>query len=204
MEPTFSDHMLKCAECGNQFVWTVAQQRQQYESKGYVEEPETCPVCTVRMERMRSPEGVGAASERYGGRPSYGGEPARGGSGVQNSRPQSNSPTEEDRTESDSETTPSGYVSGPGHPLYGHGGEEYTGRVKWFNDRKGFGFITLDNGIDIFVHYSGIEGEGYKTLKQGQRVRIEVEDTEKGPQATHVRPIPEEEGEQPSAESDQA
>jgi len=90
------------------------------------------------------------------------------------------------------ETTNSNYVSGTGHPLYGHGGESYTGIVKWFNNRKGFGFVTLDNGIEIFVHYSGIEGEGYKTLKQGQRVELEVEDTDKGPQATRVHAIEDE------------
>ncbi|HBY99659.1 MAG TPA: hypothetical protein DEP84_37940 [Chloroflexi bacterium] len=197
MEPTFSDRMLECAECGNQFVWTVAQQRQQYETTGRIEEPEMCPVCAVRMERMRAPvERVAAASERYTPRASVEGERSRGSSAASN-----HSPAEERRT-TESEETTSGYVSGSGHPLYGHGGEEYTGHVKWFNDRKGFGFVTLDNGIEIFVHYSGIEGEGYKTLKQGQRVQIEVEDTEKGPQATHVKPIPEESGE-PRAETDE-
>ena len=65
------------------------------------------------------------------------------------------------------------------------------GHVKWFNDRKGFGFIVLDDGIEIFVHYSGIAGEGYKTLKQGQRVHLLVEDTTKGPQAAQVTPIDE-------------
>lgn len=67
--------------------------------------------------------------------------------------------------------------------------ERYYGEVKWFNQSKGYGFITQENGNDIFVHYSGIEGEGYKALVEGQRVEFEIEDTPKGPQAVHVIPL---------------
>ncbi len=58
-----------------------------------------------------------------------------------------------------------------------------TGVVKWFNSSKGFGFITKESGDDIFVHFSAIEGDGFKTLKDGQKVNFEIEDTDKGPQA---------------------
>ncbi len=61
------------------------------------------------------------------------------------------------------------------------------GRVKWFNDQKGFGFIEMDGGQDIFVHYSAIEGTGFKTLSEGQAVTFEVEKGAKGPQAVNVR-----------------
>jgi len=61
-----------------------------------------------------------------------------------------------------------------------------TGKVKWFNDNKGFGFIEQDSGKDIFVHYSEIEGEGYRTLSEGELVEFEVKDSPKGPQATKV------------------
>jgi len=67
--------------------------------------------------------------------------------------------------------------------------ERYYGEVKWFNQSKGFGFITQENGQDVFVHYSGIETEGFKVLVEGQRVEFEVENTPKGPQAVHVIPI---------------
>jgi CspA family cold shock protein len=61
-----------------------------------------------------------------------------------------------------------------------------TGTVKWFNDDKGYGFITTDQGNDIFVHYSSILGTGFKTLEEGQRVQFDVAEGLKGPQAANV------------------
>ena len=61
------------------------------------------------------------------------------------------------------------------------------GTVKWFNAEKGFGFIAVDGGQDVFVHYSAIQMDGYKTLEEGQRVTFEVVQGEKGPQADAVR-----------------
>lgn len=63
------------------------------------------------------------------------------------------------------------------------------GTVKWFNATKGFGFISLEDGEDVFVHYSAIEGEGFKTLDEGDQVEFEVVEGEKGPQATNVNKI---------------
>lgn len=60
------------------------------------------------------------------------------------------------------------------------------GRVKWFNDAKGFGFIEQEDGKDVFVHYSAITGEGYKTLAEGQEVEFDLKDGAKGPQAQNV------------------
>ena len=66
--------------------------------------------------------------------------------------------------------------------------ERITGTVKWFDRRKGWGFIQPDgeNQKDVFVHYSAIEGEGYRNLFEGDRVEFSVEDSPKGPQAAHV------------------
>ncbi len=61
-----------------------------------------------------------------------------------------------------------------------------VGRVKWFNDAKGYGFIEQDNGQDVFVHYSAIKGDGFKSLAEGQRVEFEIVQGAKGPQATDV------------------
>ncbi|MFP4225246.1 MAG: cold-shock protein [Desulfobacterales bacterium] len=61
------------------------------------------------------------------------------------------------------------------------------GRVKWFNDKKGFGFIETDEQGDVFVHYSNIQEDGFRSLKELERVSFEVEDTAKGPQAVNVK-----------------
>lgn len=63
------------------------------------------------------------------------------------------------------------------------------GTVKWFNDSKGFGFIEQDNGNDIFVHFSAIKGEGFKSIEEGARVQFEVVDGPKGPAADNVTMI---------------
>jgi CspA family cold shock protein len=63
------------------------------------------------------------------------------------------------------------------------------GKVKWFNERKGFGFIEQEGGGDIFVHFSAIKAEGFKTLNEGQRVSFDVAQGKKGLEAENVKPI---------------
>ena len=60
------------------------------------------------------------------------------------------------------------------------------GTVKWFNNQKGYGFISDENGKDVFVHYSGLAGDGFKSLDEGQKVEFDVQDGAKGPQAVNV------------------
>jgi CspA family cold shock protein len=62
----------------------------------------------------------------------------------------------------------------------------FEGTVKWFNESKGYGFITKDGGEDVFVHYSAIEDNGFKTLAEGQRVSFEIIEGDKGPKAANV------------------
>lgn len=63
------------------------------------------------------------------------------------------------------------------------------GTIKWFNEKKGYGFIQQDNGPDVFVHYSSIKTEGFKTLAEGQRVQFDIEEGNKGPKAINVTKI---------------
>ena len=62
-----------------------------------------------------------------------------------------------------------------------------TGKVKWFNNAKGYGFIERDGGSDVFVHYSAIQGDGFRSLEEGQAVEFDVTQGDKGPQAANVR-----------------
>jgi CspA family cold shock protein len=63
------------------------------------------------------------------------------------------------------------------------------GTVKWFNNKRGWGFIVKEDGEDIFVHYSAIKGDGFKSLDEGQRVQFEIEEGDKGPAAANVEPV---------------
>ena len=63
------------------------------------------------------------------------------------------------------------------------------GRVKWFNAQKGYGFIEVDEGVDVFVHYSAIQMPGFRTLEEGQQVQFDLQDGDKGPHANNVLPM---------------
>jgi CspA family cold shock protein len=83
----------------------------------------------------------------------------------------------------------SGQASAPAGEQYEEvdmAGERVTGTVKWFNDDKGFGFIEREGGPDVFVHHTSIKMEGFKSLKEGQKVSMEVTQGQKGPQAENV------------------
>jgi len=67
------------------------------------------------------------------------------------------------------------------------GGSYMTGKVKWFNSEKGYGFITTEEGNDVFAHFSQIQKDGFKTLEEGESVSFEVVDGDKGPQAANIK-----------------
>ncbi len=69
------------------------------------------------------------------------------------------------------------------------GGSRMKGTVKWFNNQKGYGFISDEDGNDVFVHYSGIDSEGFKSLDEGQEVEFDVTEGAKGPQAVNVKKV---------------
>ena len=77
-----------------------------------------------------------------------------------------------------------------GRAIRTHGVSMAQGTVKWFNSEKGFGFIAVDGGADVFVHYSAIQQDGYRSLDEGQRVEFEISQGQKGPQADLVRLAP--------------
>jgi CspA family cold shock protein len=79
-------------------------------------------------------------------------------------------------------------LSGSGRPRK-EGIAVATGTVKWFNSQKGFGFIQQEDGPDVFVHFSAIQGTGYKNLEENQKVEFDVTQGPKGPQASNVRPV---------------
>ncbi|MDH5432821.1 MAG: cold-shock protein [Gammaproteobacteria bacterium] len=64
-----------------------------------------------------------------------------------------------------------------------------TGTVKWFNESKGYGFISQENGPDVFAHFSAIQSDGFKTLKEGQKVEFSISQGNKGPQAENIVPL---------------
>ena len=68
-------------------------------------------------------------------------------------------------------------------------GKAMRGKIKWFNNAKGYGFIQRDDGKDVFVHFSAIRGDGYRTLDEGQEVEFDIADSPKGPQAENVMKV---------------
>jgi CspA family cold shock protein len=90
-------------------------------------------------------------------------------------------------TETAPRKTPEGVATPP--KVARKEGTRLRGTVKWFSDEKGFGFISQEGGEDVFVHFSGIAGEGYRSLSEGQAVEFDVTQGPKGSQATNVRPV---------------
>jgi CspA family cold shock protein len=182
----YADKVLHCQQCGNTFIFTVEQQRQMVTAGQEVIEPVLCPACQQPATPARPAPGSGGPMTRREqreqprpvARPSPVGPPPPGDREAQ--APTGQGPVGSPRP-----------APGSGESLTRreHQPGRHTGRVKWFDARKGFGFIVQDDGSEIFVHHTGIAGEGYKRLEDGQPVEYEIETTGKGPQAINVTPI---------------
>ena len=92
-------------------------------------------------------------------------------------------------TESAAETSSESEATEAAPETEAKAGADNRGRVKWFNDAKGYGFIERDSGPDVFVHYSAITGDGYKSLREGEEVSFSIVQGAKGPQAANVAKI---------------
>jgi len=190
------DQYLKCSDCGEEFVFTSGEQAF-YREKGLTHAPTRCKRCRDQRKNQRS-DGGGASR----GRPAHGGgsrelHAARcsncgaettvpfvptAGRAIfcrdcfRQQKPERGAPA---RPERSARSAPSG---GPA----GATGTRTQGAVKWFNEAKGFGFIQDDGGEDVFVHFSAIRSDGFKTLAQGDRVEFDVVPGERGRQAANV------------------
>ncbi len=200
------DQWIKCVDCGEEFLFTAGEQSF-YASKGLTNAPIRCKKCRELRKQQRSEAGHGAA----GGSGARMGEPRTMHTAICSScgaetqvpfvpvasRPvycrdcyQSHRPARgQGRPAAEGGRGPRGARPGGSPqrqavPL--EGAQHSQGEVKWFNESKGFGFIRDDGGEEVFVHFSAILGDGFKTLVQGDRVEFDVVMGPKGKQATNV------------------
>ncbi len=202
----FQDQYLRCVDCGEEFIFTASEQ-QFYKDKGLTNAPTRCRTCRDARKAQRAGAGGGAG----GGGGSAGGARGRGagGGGTLYTAVCSNCGNETQvpfqptpgravycrdcfqaqkrgAATGAASGAPGGAPSGPGMAIQSPRGGKPTGEVKWFNESKGFGFIHDDSGEDVFVHFSAIMGEGFKTLNPGDRVEYDVVPGSKGKQAANV------------------
>ena len=194
---TSEDQRLKCVDCGEEFLFTVGEQAF-YKQHGLTHAPNRCKRCRDLRKGAR-PGGGGAKAETAtssgremhtaicsqcgaetqvpfvpsSGRPIF----CRDCFQAQKSQGRPGAGTERRRA--------------PAQPAAasGHSGGRMQGAVKWFNESKGFGFIQDDGGEDVFVHFSAIQGDGFRTLAEGERVEFDVVPGARGRQAANVTRI---------------
>jgi len=202
------DQHLQCVDCGEEFVFTVSEQ-QFYKDKGLMHAPTRCRRCR----ELRKSQRAGGHSE-FGGSPRPAGGGGGGGRGLftatcSNCGTETQVPfqptagravycrdcfqlqkTRGAGAGASAGAAPAGRgaAAAPGEsmPISEARGGRPVGEVKWFNEGKGFGFIHDDGGEDIFVHFSAIQGDGFRTLRPGDRVEFDVVPGTKGKQAANV------------------
>jgi len=199
---TIEDKSIKCVDCGESFVFTVGEQ-EFYRTHGLSHAPTRCKRCRESRKGARPERGAGSSGHAGGGRerPTFTAVCAECGTETQvpfqptGERPvyckncfQARKPTAGGARRSAAPavaTHAAPREQGDGARSQGDGARS-QGQVKWFNESKGFGFIQLDGGEDIFVHFSAIQGDGFRSLTGGDRVEFDVVDGMKGRQAANV------------------
>jgi CxxC-x17-CxxC domain-containing protein len=204
---TLQDRLIKCVDCGEEFTFTVGEQ-EFYRDHGLTNAPTRCKRCREARKGQR-----GGSSGGGGGRGAGGG--GRSGGGARSTKPMypavcANCGVEtmvpfkpvDDRPVycrncfdakkpagsgvRERRPSPAGAARGGPMEVLVPTGERRQGAVKWFNEAKGFGFVRLDSGEEVFIHFSSISGGGFRTLTEGDRVEFDVVEGPKGRQAANV------------------
>ena len=195
MTATGEDQRIKCVDCGEEFIFTAGEQAF-YREKGLTNAPTRCKSCREKRKSERGQGGSAAASG--GGREQHAAVCSRCGAETTvpfvptGSRPVYcrdcfNAMKHERGGAAEPQARPARPPRrAPQAPTETSGGPRMQGSVKWFNESKGFGFIQDDGGEDVFVHFSAIQGDGFRTLQQGERVEFDVVPGAKGKQAANV------------------
>lgn len=204
------DRRITCSDCGEEFIFTSGEQAF-YREKGLTNAPTRCKACREKRKAGRGgppgAAGAGSAGRPGGARGADAGgremHPATcancGAETMVPFMPTGSRPVycrdcfgsmKSERPERAPRTAPAGSARrGAGETRPDSGGARVQGAVKWFNEAKGFGFINTDSGDEVFVHFSAIQGDGFKSLQEGERVEFEVVPGERGHQAANVNRI---------------
>jgi CxxC-x17-CxxC domain-containing protein len=193
---TFADKTIRCVTCGEDFVFT-AREQDFYQSRGLTHEPTRCKTCREARKHTRGADGGGAPGGHSSQREfttvvcSECGMETRVPFAPTAGRPvfcrdcyRSKRPEGGGATAGHGRSAPRSAPDRHNVALATEG--RVQGSVKWFNESKGYGFIALDDGEDVFVHHSAILGEGFRTLGNGDRVEFELVEGDRGKQAANV------------------
>ena len=198
------DRVIKCVDCGEEFTFTVGEQ-EFYRDRGLTNAPTRCKTCREKRKGQRGGGGAGGEARRGGGGGAGGAKPmfpavcANCGTETQvpfkptNDRPvycrdcfEAKKPGGGAAREKRPARAGAARGAAPPATRTPHDGPRLQGAGKWFNESKGFGFIQADGGEEVFVHFSAILGEGFRTLTEGDRVEFDAVEGPKGKQAANV------------------
>jgi CxxC-x17-CxxC domain-containing protein len=181
---TNQDQRLKCVDCGEEFLFTVGEQAF-YREHGLTHAPNRCKRC---REARKGRKEAGAPGQPRAEREMFAAVCSEcGAETMVPFNPTGGRPIYcRDCFQSRKPKRPQSSASSPPATAGGGSGTRLQGAVKWFNEAKGFGFIREDSGEEIFVHFSAIQSDGFKTLSQGDRVEFDVVPGARGKQAANV------------------